>query len=72
MIIATDQPQGPYYLCDRCGWSDDWCTCHPGYGRFERRPGDAVDLEWRRERGRTVAINRKQWDPRNVKRKRAS
>lgn len=57
MIIATDKPRGPYYICDRCNWSADWCTCHPG-GREARRPGDEVDRAWQRERQHTIDFNR--------------
>jgi hypothetical protein len=62
VIVGSGIQGGPQWICDRCNWSGDWCTCHPHKGRFLRRPGDTADVEWRRERTRTLAVNR-QRDP---------
>lgn len=61
MIEASGDHTGPIYLCSRCEWCPPLCTCKRAgvSARDCRRRGDAVDVEWQRERAHTVRLGRK-------------
>lgn len=67
MILGSGRHTGPAYLCDRCEWAPELCTCRITTGRAARRPRDWVDLEHRANRRFTLLRN-KHLDPRTRRR----